>query len=479
MAKAKPGTNGAKPTAEKPLAVYVTSLSVENVRCFGPKQTLDLSDGKGGPARWTIILGENGTGKTTLLQSLAAFDRQNIVISLDETQFAILEPLMHQARGTRPKPGGDRLGFLRHVTGEVPTRCEVLVARLTGLGGVQPPERASFEWERVGGFLQTQLERMWAMTFFAYGAGRRLGRGALGEAIEDSPTGTLFDDYSPLRNAEEWLLQLELASLRPSDRQERFRTRSKQVQDLLTGGLLPDVDDIRTVTAPDPRPVPHIEFHTPYGWVPLRRLGYGYQTLLAWVVDFASRMVERYPDSPDPLKEPAIVVVDEIDLHLHPAWQRKLVPFLTERFPNTQFIATAHSPLTVQAAEGANLAVLRRPEGKDYVEIDNRPESVRGWRVDQILTSDLFGLYSSRSPSVDRLYKRNEELAVKGRLTKAEKKEFAAIQAELSALPRGDSAAFAAEMAAIKEAIDLLKKRSPNDPHSQAGGPNGAGHPRG
>ena len=48
---------------------YFLSLELENVRCFSEQQTLDLSDGKGRPARWTILLGENGTGKTTILQA--------------------------------------------------------------------------------------------------------------------------------------------------------------------------------------------------------------------------------------------------------------------------------------------------------------------------------------------------------------------------------------------------------------------------
>src|SRR5262245_60906544 len=54
---------------------YFLSLSLENVRCFGPKQTLDLSDGNGRPARWTVMLGVNGTGKTTVLQALFAFQK--------------------------------------------------------------------------------------------------------------------------------------------------------------------------------------------------------------------------------------------------------------------------------------------------------------------------------------------------------------------------------------------------------------------
>lgn len=72
----KPTRNGAPKldNGQAPASCYILSLSVENVRCFGPKQTLDFTDGKGNPAQWTIILGENGTGKTTLLQILTGFE---------------------------------------------------------------------------------------------------------------------------------------------------------------------------------------------------------------------------------------------------------------------------------------------------------------------------------------------------------------------------------------------------------------------
>jgi predicted ATP-binding protein involved in virulence len=177
------------------------------------------------------------------------------------------------------------------------------------------------------------------------------------------------------------------------------------------------------------------------------------------MLDFVSRMVERYPDSSDPLKEPAICVVDEIDLHLHPAWQRKLIGFLSERFPNTQFIATAHSPLVVQAAENANIAVLRR-EG-DHVVIDNDVDNIRNWRVDQILTSDLFGLESARSPRVERLLARNEELLARRKLTAAERRELKDLQDVIDRLPVGRDAAENKELDAIQQALDMLKAKSP------------------
>ena len=190
-------------------------------------------------------------------------------------------------------------------------------------------------------------------------------------------------------NAEEWLLRLDYSASKSEGSPEIARLQKKRLDlviKILTR-VFPDVDDIRFILPTWEEPDPGVEFKTPYGWVPLRQLGYGYRTMIAWMVDFASRMVERYPESPDPLAEPAVVLVDEIDLHLHPKWQRELIGFLTERFPNTQFIATAHSPLIVQAAREANIALLRR-EG-DHVVIENNPETIHGWRIDQILTSEL------------------------------------------------------------------------------------------
>lgn len=477
MAKTRNGTaNGTKAAAGDKAAAYVTSLTVENVRCFGPKQTLDLSDGKGGPARWSIILGENGTGKTTLLLTLVCHE------VIDPEGHGLSAGLRSTPRLVNywfrrlPSDQPDQLGLGRLDAGR-PPRSElgcVLLDKLTSTGELHKFRQSYWELSanRIGADSPPT-----SLAFVAYGAGRRLARGALVEGADDDPVGTLFDEHAQLRNAEEWLLQLELASLRPSEWQKRHKVRLEQIKELLTGGLLIDVDDIRFVSAPDPRPVAHVEFHTPYGWVPLRRLGYGYQTLIAWVVDFASRMVERYPDSPNPLHEPAIVVVDEIDLHLHPAWQRKLTGFLSERFPNTQFIATAHSPLTVQAAEGANLAVLKRVG--DHVEIRNDVDEIRGWRVDQIITSDLFGLPTARPPWVEVLFDRKRELLRKSKLTKAEKQELNDIRVQTDGLSVGDSAVLAKELDAMRRALDLLEQRSPHDPRSQArDAANGADHPR-
>jgi len=178
--------------------------------------------------------------------------------------------------------------------------------------------------------------------------------------------------------------------------------------------------------------------------------------MITWMVDLASRLFTRYPDSPDPIAKPAVVLVDEIDLHMHPQWQRKIMNFLSERFKNTQFIVTAHSPLIVQAATDANIAVLRR-EG-DHVVIDQSFKGIRGWRIDQVLTSDLFGLESARPPEFDEVLKERKKILTKSRLTKRDKEKLAALDAQMGELPSGENLQDVEAMEIIRRAAERLKQ---------------------
>jgi len=148
--------------------------------------------------------------------------------------------------------------------------------------------------------------------------------------------------------------------------------------------------------------------------------------------------------------------LDEIALHLHPKWQRKLIGELTERFPNTQFIATAHSPLVAQAAADANLALLRR-EG-DHVVIDNDVDTIRNWSVDQILTSDLFGLETARPPQIEGLLLERRRLLTKSKLTAADERRLKEIEEEMGPMPFWESAQELQEREMIRKTLDLLMK---------------------
>lgn len=430
--KARNG-KAAEPSAE---GVYFLSLSLENVRCFGEKQTLDLSDGKGRPARWTILLGDNGTGKTTALQAIALHTAVPIHRRFVQPEFV--------------RAGNSGL----NLSGVIATggQLDRLVVSFC-------PQPIEVKWFDVSGFPKTTYSVPHPSLFCCgYGASRRLGRASSLNEEEDYSTANLFSYHADLRDAEDWLLRVDYSASKPSEYQSKWQRRRKQLSELLLL-LLPEVTDICFALGTGVYPAARVEFKTPYGWVPLRQLGYGYQTLIAWVIDFASRLVERYPDSPNPLAEPAVVLVDEIDLHLHPVWQRKLISDLTERFPNTQFIATAHSPLIVQAAGDANIAVLRR-EG-DHVVIDNERGAVRGWRVDQILTSDLYDLPTAWPPEFDALLKRRKELLTKSKRTTAENRELAKLQKQIHSLPLGESAEQVKTMELLRETLEVLQQKVP------------------
>ncbi|MEJ7684095.1 MAG: AAA family ATPase [Segetibacter sp.] len=139
------------------------------------------------------------------------------------------------------------------------------------------------------------------------------------------------------------------------------------------------------------------------------------------------------------MEEPAVVIIDEIDLHLHPKWQRELKEILIRHFPHTQFICTAHSPFMAQSSEDENLAVLQRDRSKNnQVRIENDPLIVKGWRIGQIITSDLFGVESERSPEVENDINRRRTLLDQqsfSELSEEEKKELTELDKKLSELP--------------------------------------------
>ena len=93
--------------------------------------------------------------------------------------------------------------------------------------------------------------------------------------------------------------------------------------------------------------------------IPVRQLSDGERGILALVFDLTRRLAQANPDLPDPACEAeAVVLIDEIDLHLHPKWQRQIVSNLKTTFPRCQFIATTHSPQVVASVEPEQILLL-------------------------------------------------------------------------------------------------------------------------
>lgn len=119
--------------------------------------------------------------------------------------------------------------------------------------------------------------------------------------------------------------------------------------------FLPDCKNLRAEASPEPRLVVEKQRIT----LDVRQLSDGERGLLALVLDLARRLSQANPTLTDPVKQGnAIVLIDELDLHLHPKWQRTIVKGLTNTFPNCQFIGTTHSPQIVAAVEPEQVLLL-------------------------------------------------------------------------------------------------------------------------
>jgi predicted ATP-binding protein involved in virulence len=91
----------------------------------------------------------------------------------------------------------------------------------------------------------------------------------------------------------------------------------------------------------------------------LDQLSAGYRNQIALILDFAYRLSVVNPHLDNPLESPAILLIDEIELHLHPKWQQTIIPHLRKIFPNTQLIVTTHSPQVLTTVDYENISILK------------------------------------------------------------------------------------------------------------------------
>jgi hypothetical protein len=149
--------------------------------------------------------------------------------------------------------------------------------------------------------------------------------------------------------------------------------------------------------------------------LPFRALSDGYRAYIGWIGDMLFHVCMGAGSGVKLRDVSGVLLLDEIDLHLHPEWQRVVVPTLARALPKLQFIVTTHSPLVVGSLERENLFVLSEEEGGTVVK--KLPELVHGRSAEQILLSPYFGLDSTRAPDVSKALSKLAADAVGGDAT--------------------------------------------------------------
>ena len=116
----------------------------------------------------------------------------------------------------------------------------------------------------------------------------------------------------------------------------------------------------------------------------LGHLSAGTEGTLLWIRWLALKMMHHYEFADDWAKRPAILLIDEIENHLHPSWQRRVIPALLKHFPGLQIFATTHSPFVIAGLKAGQVHLLNR-DADGVVTASSNTEDIIGWTADEIL----------------------------------------------------------------------------------------------
>jgi predicted ATP-binding protein involved in virulence len=412
--------------------LYIKSLEIENVRCFGDKQQIDFTGEQGNISQWTVILGDNGSGKTTILRSIVSLlpAPQNFFGKRNYSDAEYDLSINNEWRNAWD---------LKHKNGELNSKLSLIVAECAEpfqsieieaplLYTLNHKESNRDNYLQATHFSTKILSPVYC---FAYGANRKMAERSLSDDNFNNTSDTLFVDNALLQNSSEYFLRLDYETAKSRKGSDELN----RVKELLLKVLPDGIQDIQVVKTGKLQR--EVQAKTAFGWVNLNDLSLGYKTAIAWLIDFATKMIYYYEKSETPFDEPAILILDEIDLHMHPAWQREIIENLTKIFTKTQFIVTAHSPLIAQAALNSKLVLLKR--SGDRIKIINDPNIIKDWRIDQILTSDLFGIKGTRSKETEIKLERRRKLLKKTHLDTEEQNELELLNKEIYSMPMGDT----------------------------------------
>lgn len=439
--------------------MYLSKVYLNNVKSF-VEVDLDLARPDGSYAGWTVLAGRNGSGKTTLLRAIAlAVSGPGVARSLmpefgnwvthGERDARADVELLHDPEYDRftedPRPAGP---FWAGLEWEVPREWS------EGKGSAGRVVWPSPSRTYYTGTEFTPEQGPWADNprgWFcaAYGPFRRLAGGS-GELqrlmLASGPVArqvSLFHEDASLAEGVTWLREQHLRALEGHEGASELLIVALAI---LGDDLLPDDYRIDRVTSEGL-------------WVthqgrsfPLREMSDGYRTVAALVVDILKQLYDAYGElellyesgeggRPIPvIPSPGVVIVDEIDTHLHVSWQRRIGGWLTSHFPGIQFVVTTHSPYICQSADPGGLIRLPGP-GEEGV-VEQAPQEVHDRVVygsgDDAVLSYLFGLDTPYSEKAERT--RSELVALetavlRGRASDEQRERYRQLKRQLMSSP--------------------------------------------
>ena len=341
----------------------VRELTVTNFRGFAGERRFELSD------RFTVIAGINGRGKSSLLDGLALLLAR------------LLRALSLSASSGRTISAND----VHAGQAEAALAMQVLCAGIPVKYDVAfSPSSKRVRARGLASAVREQIRKNYgdptreddqapvAVYFTTDRAGYRLPRSLPSEL----PTGQRLAHHGALSNRmvdyRDFMARYQLWVRQQSAELAAFNE--------LLGKFLDGFSDV----AVEEEPL-RLTVKKAGARISLQQLSDGERAFIALLGDLVRRLALANPGMPNPLEGHGVVLIDELELHLHPRWQREVVEKLRTSFPNIQFIATTHSPFIIQSLRPGELVTLDPEEFGEYANrsVEDIAEHVMGVEVPQ------------------------------------------------------------------------------------------------
>lgn len=324
--------------------------------------------------KFVVLIGDNGSGKTTILEAITkAFVPVLRTINAEAMR-------ANDLSNTDVRLGSNgvavKIGIVLNDENYVWTNRRRLSSQIPFEEGIEANEQGDLK--RLKNVYAKCVEQRKLPLVLYYGTDRIIRevpqRGHIKNFAVMDALRNCFDNKDYFRDFYDWFKteeDIELRELRNNRayKNDRLNSVRKAIEMMIRG-----YSNLRIELAPARMVLTNEQGDD----LQIDQLSGGYKAVLSVVADIAKRLTIANPDSENPLEEEAVILIDELDLHLHPKWQKSIVDDLKRTFPNCQFIISTHSPFIIQSLNAGELFDISEMKYAD--EIGN----YQGWSIDMI-----------------------------------------------------------------------------------------------